>query len=77
MNLIQKFIENHDYKKKYNTACNWLDMKDKDIQNRDVMISKLKDIHRQERETWSNRLDEQAEEIINLKKKIVKLKEGS
>lgn len=76
MSLLKKFLENHNYKKKYNTACNEIDMKDKDIQNRDIMISKLKEIHKQERETWSNRLDEQAEEIIKLKKKIVKIKEG-
>lgn len=76
MNLIKQFLENHNYKKKYNTACNEIDMKDKDIQNRDVMISKLKELHRNQEKIWDDRLNEQEEEIIKLKKKIVRLKEG-
>lgn len=75
MNIIKQFLENHDYKKKYNTACNEIDMKDKDIQNRDVMISKLKELHRKQEDIWNNRLNEQEEKIIKLNKKIVKLKE--
>ena len=76
MEIIKQFLENHNYKKKYNTACNEIDMKDKDIQNRDIMISKLKELHKKQEEIWDNRLNEQEEEIIKLKKKIVKLKEG-
>ena len=75
MSILQKYIENHSYKKKYNTACNEIDMKDKDIQNRDVMISKLKELHRKQEEIWDTTLKDQEAEIIKLKKKIVKLKE--
>ncbi len=75
MSFLKKILENHNYKKKYNTACNEIDIKDKDIQNRDVMISKLKELHRKQEEIWDNRLVEQEEKIIRLEKKIAKLKD--
>lgn len=74
MSFLKKIIENHKYKTKYNTACNEIDIKDKDIQNRDIMIKEIKNIHKKQKEQWDTTLNEQEAEIIKLKKKIVKLK---
>ena len=72
MNLIKAIYEHLITKRKYNTLKLKLDVAREDLEKKTIELSTQKRIRLKEKEIWENKLKEQEEEIIRLKKRGVK-----
>ena len=74
MSLKKSIYEHLITKKKYNSKCIECDALKMDITKRDILMNEQKEIFIAKEIEWHKVLKEQEEEIIKLKKKIVKMK---
>lgn len=70
--LIDGIMEHFVTKKKYNTLLLKYEVARDDLERKQVELNTQKRINLKEKEIWKNKLKEQEEEIIALKKKGVK-----
>lgn len=74
MSLTKGIWEHLITKKKYNAKCIECDALKMDITKRDILMNEQKEIFNSKKQEWDKTLKEQEDEIIKLKKKIVRLK---
>ena len=72
--LKKNIMEHLKTRKKYNTLMLKYEIKKEDLEKKQIELNTQKRINLKEKEIWENKLKEQEEEIIDLKKKIKKLK---
>ena len=72
MNLTKAIYEHLITKRKYNTLKLKLDVAREDLEKKTIELSTQKRIRLKEKEIWENKLKEQEEEIIRLKKRGAK-----
>lgn len=75
MSLKKALYEHLKTKKKYNTKCIEAEALKEDIKKRDILMNEQKNTFNSKTAVWEETLKAQEQEIIKLKKKIVKLKE--
>lgn len=74
MSLTKGIWEHLITKKKYNTKCIECEALKADITKRDILMNEQKEMFNTKKIEWEKVLKDQEEQIIKLKKKIVKLK---
>lgn len=74
MSLTKGIWEHLKTKKKYNAKCIECDALKIDITKRDILMNEQKEMFNSKKQEWDKTLKEQEDEIIKLKKKIVRLK---
>ena len=72
--LKKNIMEHLKTRKKYNTLMLKYEVAKEDLEKKQIELNTQKRINLKEKEIWENKLKEQEEEIIGLKKKIKKLK---
>lgn len=72
--LKKNIMEHLKTRKKYNTLMLKYEVAKEDLEKKQIELNTQKRINLKEKEIWENKLKEQEEEIIDLKKKIKKLK---
>lgn len=71
-NLLKSVYEHLKTKKKYNTLLLKYEVAREDLEKKQIELNTQKRINLKEKEIWEQRLKEQEEEIIKLKKRKVK-----
>ena len=74
MSLTKSIYEHLITKKKYNAKCIECEALKLDITKRDILMNEQKEIFNTKKIEWDKTLKEQEEQIIKLKRKIVKMK---
>lgn len=72
MKITKAIYEHLITRKKYNTLKLKLDVAREDLEKKTIELSTQKRIRLKEKEIWENKLKEQEEEIIKLKKRGAK-----
>jgi hypothetical protein len=72
--LKKNIMEHLKTRKKYNTLMLKYEVAKEDLEKKQIELNTQKRINLKEKEIWENKLKEQEEEIIILKRKIKKLK---
>ncbi len=67
--FIKSIYEHLKTKKKYNTLKLKYEVAREDLERKQVELNTERRIHLKQKETWENKLKEQEEEIIRLKKR--------
>ncbi len=71
---MKKIIKNISLLMKYNKLKNKLETKQDEYDKKVLELYTERKIHKKEKEIWENKLNEQLEEIIDLKQKLKKKK---
>ena len=74
--MMNRIYEQLITKRKYNKALVKIEVLRDELQNKSVELNTEKQIRNKEKTIWENKLKEQEEEIIRLKKRKVKKKDG-
>ena len=74
--MMNRIYEHLITKRKYNKALVKIEVLRDELQNKSVELNTEKQIRNKEKTIWENKLKEQEEEIIRLKKRKVKKKDG-
>lgn len=77
MSLFKSVYEHLKTKKKYNTLKLKYEVAREDLEKKQVELNTERRIHLKQRETWEQKLKEQEEEIIRLKRRRRKNEKNS